>query len=271
MFGRKKKSNGGKPKASKPRKPFRVRAIRALKVSLVAGVCALVGGFCWYVTQCDYLRVAFIGVKGAEVLDKQVIVNASGITRADNILFVDCDAVRERVEKLSYVKTCTVTREFPDFVIIDIVERKPVAILVVHNQPHEIDAECVVLRRVPWQSEYSAPVITQIPDLGTITPGDSLADHQELIDALGVAQAFGKTRMSTDVTVSEIAARHVNDIRMYCNELEYEIRWGRRATLGQDAFDRQAQRLDHLWVQKGRELDCKEYLELRFGRDLACK
>jgi len=52
---------------------------------------------------------------------------------------------------------------------------------------------------------------------------------------------------------------------MYCDELQFEIRWGR------DDVVQQARNLDVLWQQRGADLPCTSYLDLRFGQDLACK
>ncbi len=71
--------------------------------------------------------------------------------------------------------------------------------------------------------------------------------------------------MASVTPVDELAVYDDNDIRMYCATLPFEIRWGR------GDYDVQARRLDILWQELEGRLPCTEYLDLRFGRDLACK
>jgi len=82
---------------------------------------------------------------------------------------------------------------------------------------------------------------------------------------LAVWRAFGTTVMARDVTVSEISAAHENRICMYCDELDFEIRWGR------DHFEKQAAKLNVFWLSQNKRVNCKDYVDLRFGNDVACK
>lgn len=56
------------------------------------------------------------------------LLAALGISRGDPIVSFDTEAARERVERLDWVKSATVTRLLPDAIRLDIVERKPFAI-----------------------------------------------------------------------------------------------------------------------------------------------
>jgi cell division septal protein FtsQ len=242
----------------------RVRVTVVLLAGFLVSLSFVAYAFYWDLHTNEGLLVTTIGVKGTKVLDDYDIVEASGITTADNTLFLDVEAVQKRIEALPYVKACRVVRVFPGAVKIHVEEREAVAILEVHNQAYEIDADCVVLREQDPTCSPAGPYITEVPELGSVHPGQRLT-HPPLREALEVWNAFSQTSMAQDVTVSELAALHVNDIRMYCDELPFEIRWGR------GNFSRQARRLEVLWTECNQELDCQEYLELRFGTDLACK
>lgn len=221
-------------------------------------------GLYQYVNSSDYFRIKTIQIDGAHLLKTSDIVAAAGVSNQDNLLFIDTPAIRERVETIPYVKTCTVSRILPDLVKITIEERCPVATLLVHNHPYEIDAELTILRRVPAGSPHTGPLIAQVTDIGAVEPGMQVS-QAALRVALTVWEAFSETKMAQEVTVSELAAAGVNEIRMYCDELPFEIRWGR------DDVRQQARNLDILWQQRGSDLTCTEYLDLRFGQDLACK
>ncbi|MEO6359643.1 MAG: cell division protein FtsQ/DivIB [Sphingomicrobium sp.] len=71
-------------------------------------------------------------------------------------LLVDLGAIRNRLLQYGWVKDARVSRRLPDTLVVDIVERKPAALWQDSQQLALIDAEGVVLDRVP---------ITQMPDL----------------------------------------------------------------------------------------------------------
>ncbi|MDZ4858712.1 MAG: FtsQ-type POTRA domain-containing protein [Candidatus Hydrogenedentes bacterium] len=225
---------------------------------------AAANGLYQYVFVSGYFQLNSVQVVGAHLLNADRIVEASGVSSEDNVIFIRSGVVADRVEAMPYVKSCTVTRTLPDMVTISIEERYPIATLLVHNHPYEVDAEMNVLRRLNVAEPHTGPLISQVADVGAVEPGMQLA-QPPLRVAIEVWQAFAETSMARDVTVSEIAAVGTNDIRMYCDELQFEIRWGR------DDVVQQARNLDVLWQQRGADLPCTSYLDLRFGQDLACK
>ena len=248
------------------RKRFAERPISYL---LEAIVCfGLIGvflyGFYGYARTADAFCVKTIRVEGGNLLRDDAIIGQSGITSADNLLFLDTKDVGEKVKALSFVKTCAVTRIFPDKAVIRIEERAPVATLLVNNRLFEVDPHGYVLREPGLGEPHAGPFITNVPEAGYVEVGQQVT-NRALRAALDVWRVFRTTSMAGDVTVSEISAAEENRIVMYCDELDFEIRWGR------GDFDKQAWKLDILWQDQGRQLACKEYVDLRFGNDVACR
>ena len=79
----------------------------------------------------------------------------AGTTKAPQPL-VDVAGIRARLLGFGWIKDARVSRRLPDTLVIDIVERKPAALWQNQGQLALIDAEGVVLDRVP---------ITKMPDL----------------------------------------------------------------------------------------------------------
>jgi hypothetical protein len=107
-------------------------------------------------------------------------------------------------------------------------------------------------------------LLTLHPPVSTVTPGEPVG-RPELVEGLAVWNAYAKTRLAAVAPAHELAVFDSNDIRMYCESMPFEIRWGR------GDYDAQARRLDILWQELNGRLPCTAYLDLRFGRDLACK
>jgi len=239
-------------------------AIRAIEAVLVIGALGgMAYGLYYYAQKTDEFRVTIVHIKGIDLVTEDQIIEAAEVSLDDNLLFFGAGTAAERVEALAPVKTCTVSKVFPDTVLIEVEEREPVATLMIRNTLYEIDSEGVVVREAPSASSFSGPLITGLPDVDFVEPGDRVSD-ETLHEALAVWEAFAGSGVGQELHVSELSARGVNDIRMYCDELDYELRWGR------GDYARQARRLDVLWEEKGGDLGCTTYLELRFGPQLAC-
>lgn len=82
---------------------------------------------------------------------------------------VDARAIRRRLLQFGWVKDARVLRRLPDTLVIDIVERKPAALWQSQGQLALIDAEGVVLDRVP---------VDKMPDLPLlIGPGANMQEQ----------------------------------------------------------------------------------------------
>lgn len=93
----------------------------------------------------------------------------AGTTKAPQAL-VDVANIRRRLLQFGWVKDARVARRLPDTLVIDIVERKPAALWQSQGQLALIDAEGVVLDRVP---------VDRMPDLPLlIGPGANQEEQQ---------------------------------------------------------------------------------------------
>jgi cell division septal protein FtsQ len=225
-------------------------------------------GIAWpfyhYVIESPRFRVQSIQVEGANVLHEEAILAVAGITRDDNLLFFDPEAIAEKIEAMPYVRHCDVRRVWPDLVTIRIEERAAMALLLVNNHLFEVDGEGIVLRELDRDAPWSGPLITNVPDLGFVAAGRRI-EAEELHQALGLWQAFRRAPAAEDLTLSEISAAESDCLKLFFDEIPCETRWGR------GDYRKQARRFSMLWEALGHEIPCEEYLDLRFDRDLVCR
>ncbi|HNR30791.1 MAG TPA: FtsQ-type POTRA domain-containing protein [Candidatus Hydrogenedentes bacterium] len=245
---------------------MRYRIVRRLIEGAIGlAVLLALGLFAYsYVRESPFLRVQWLRIEGARRVDPRTIRAVAGITEKHNVLLLDVEAVRDRVERIPYVRQCVVRRVYPDVVFIRVEEREPLATLMVNNRLFEIDAEGVVLEEISATARKTGPFISSVRGLGYVQEGDWLT-HPSLLGALDVWRAFNSVPVSRDVTVSEIAALSPNEILMYCNDFDFEIRWGRAGS------EEQAKRLDIFWRVKGSRIACNEYIDLRFNGEVVCR
>lgn len=255
---------------TRSRRPgFRRPRLRQLVVPLEAAICICAAGAFGYYFYNEMLespnyKVGHIVVDGTSAVTPAEVRRAAGVTTSDSLLFLDREAVAARVAALPYVASAEIQRELPNTLTITLVERKPVATLVAGRRCFLVDREGYVLEQIDLSAPQEGPLITNVPALGVVTVGEQLT-HPALVEALHLWEAYASAPISEEVTLSEISAAGPMELIMYWEEAPYEVRWGR------SDYQKQAERLSILWLEKGGQLPCQEYLDLRFDEDLVCR
>ncbi len=241
------------------------RARRTGELLCAAAVLSALGyGIASYAREAEQFYAKTVAIEGLKLLDRFDVTKASGVTSETNLLFLNPEEVAHRVEELAGVRRCAVRRILPDTVLLEIEERVPAATLLVRNHAYLIDAEGVVLKAMKPGELPVGPFITQAPLPSVLSAGARVEDETVHM-ALAVREALANSSLKDVFTISELAAYAPNDIRMYCSELPYEIRWGREDPRTA------ARRLEALWAETGGQPECEQYLDLRFGQWVACK
>lgn len=175
----------------------------ALAAVLVVGL--IVGGV-WLVYFSSYLSVHGVEVTGVEQLDAAEVERAAAVPTGEPLATVDLDRIRTRVEALAPVRSADVTRQWPDTVLVTVVERVPVAVVTISGQLRGLDDQGVVFRDFA-QAPPDLPRIETAADTGSealregalvvaALPGDLAAkvDHVDVrtIDAISLELRDGR-------------------------------------------------------------------------------
>ena len=108
----------------------------------------LAGGFAWWADRADLgaraggavvarvldltaaagLRVSQVYVDGRSRADLAAVREAVGVEPGDPLLGLDLDAIKARLEQLTWVERASASRLFPDAVRVQILEREPIAL-----------------------------------------------------------------------------------------------------------------------------------------------
>ena len=152
-------------------------------------------------------RVRSVDVQGIHRMDSKPVFQIALDQKSMAMPLVDVSAIRERLLHYGWVKDARVSRRLPDTLVIDIVERQPAALWQDERQLSLIDAEGVVLDRVP---------ISAMPDLPLlIGPGANaqsrnldalLAEVPALRPQLESASWVGKRRWDLNFQTGETVA-----------------------------------------------------------------
>ena len=101
-------------------------------------------------------RVKRIDIQGIHRMDPRPVYEIAFDQKTAAMPLLDVADIRNRLLQFGWVKDARVSRRFPDTLVIDIVERTPSALWQDDDRLSLIDAEGVVLDRVP---------VAQMPDL----------------------------------------------------------------------------------------------------------
>jgi cell division protein FtsQ len=127
----------------------RQRKLRAaVPWAVTAGILAVVGALVWTAYGTDVLGVRDVRVVGADVVSVDGVRDAAAVPLKLPLVRVDLDAVRDRVEALAPVDRAVISREWPGTVLIEVVERTPVAAVPSAGGFALIDDEGVAFRTV---------------------------------------------------------------------------------------------------------------------------
>ncbi|MCI4590046.1 cell division protein FtsQ/DivIB [Sphingobium sp. BYY-5] len=104
-------------------------------------------------------EVEKVEVRGVERMDEQSVYNIALGQVDRSMLSLDLPKVRTEMLKLGWVKDARISRRLPDTLVVDIVERDPVAVWQHDGQLHLIDVQGVVLQSVAANAVPDLPLV----------------------------------------------------------------------------------------------------------------
>ena len=126
-------------------------------------------------------RVKSVEVQGTKRMDPAPIYRIAVDQKAAALPLVDVADIREKLLGFGWVKDARVSRRYPDTLVVDIVERKPAALWQNNQRLNRVDADGVVLDRVP---------VSRMPDLPLLIGPGANAHASELNRLLGPLPAI---------------------------------------------------------------------------------
>jgi len=174
-------------------------------VSLLLGVVLVLGVvmvFSYnYVLSSSYFQLEKTIVKGCEQTTEKDVLSLSGLRPAQNILAVSMEGIARKVRANPWVEDVSVVREFPNRLIIEIRERKPVALVKKEDSLFFMDGDGFIFKKLEGEST-NLPVLTGCSENGK---DDRLLIRKsiELIDFLSASKSFPHIRNVSEIHSDE--------------------------------------------------------------------
>ncbi len=100
-----------------------------------------------------------VEIKGAQRVSRLDIYNVAFDQPSMALPLVDLEATRDRLMQFGWIKEARISRRWPDTLVVDVVERRPMAIWQNNQQLNLIDGEGVVLEPVKLESMPDLPLV----------------------------------------------------------------------------------------------------------------
>ncbi len=157
--------------------------LRNGRVVSLLGLLAVIGLGYWLLTGAGF-RISKVEVKGSRFLNSAEVIRLTGVDK-ENVFLLDEASVAQKVRALPYVLESKVSKQFPDGMQVEVVERKSVLNWKVGSLNYLVDAEGVVLESLADQQlNQEAKKFTVIQSLD-----DRKLKSGDRVDAVAIRSA----------------------------------------------------------------------------------
>lgn len=133
---------------------------------VIVPIAAALGWLAWFSPWLAVSQVQVTVSAAPEVagpLTPEEVQAVAEVQMGTPLLRVDTGAIEERIAALPAVESVTVSRSWPDAIVVDVVRRTPVALVASGSAYDVVDASGAVIRSVP-SVEKGLPVVTATGD-----------------------------------------------------------------------------------------------------------
>lgn len=129
-----------------------------------------------YLFKSGFFNINNINITGNNTLSKELLVNASGINKEENIFKISLSNGEDEIRKLPYIKVVKIKRKLPKTIDINVIERTGVAQIKSISTYMLLDMEGYILELRDNKTE-NLPTLTGF-NINNILPGDNIFENQ---------------------------------------------------------------------------------------------
>lgn len=165
-----------------PQSVKKTKGKQLLKIIILLMLFFLAGNSVYYLFIVPFNARAKIQFSGIDTILEADLKKAAGLTGAEKWGRLNKDVLLHRITSYPIVAEARVVKKYPDKVLIDIIERKPVAVLLAtvgeRTIPMEIDKTGTVFKTASKKAAQELPVISGL-SFQTIRAGMKV--HKQLV------------------------------------------------------------------------------------------
>jgi cell division protein FtsQ len=205
--------------------------------------------------EAPFFRVREIEVEGCRKIPRAVLLSLTKVEGMPNLFTVSLREVAKPLESHPWIEHVGVRKVFPNKILIQVEERKPIAILQLEG-PYYIDTKGVIFSPVGDRDEYDYPFLTGLTR--QFFEGEPTEAKNLIMKALELLRRVGKEKGSFPQGISEIHMEKNYGIKCFTRAEGMEVR------MGWDNFEEKLKRLSLIWSDLQRRgfsaasIDCSD-------------
>jgi cell division protein FtsQ len=163
------------------------------------------------------------GLTGGQLIEEKDITGRLGPIRGENLFLLDTNALARKVQLHPLVEKAGFERRLPGTLVVKVVERHPLALILMENQLIEVDSSGTILRTFENEAwpEAACPILTGLQTQNIAGPGQRIED-EAVWRALMCVEA---TPQSLKGHIDEIHVEAAGPLTLYLDS-RVEVRMG---------------------------------------------
>ncbi len=153
--------------------------------------------------SASYFEIREVSVRGLKELTEKDILALAGVRPRSNILSVNTSAVSERIAANAWVKAISVGREFPDRLVLDVRERKPVALVKQSGDLYLMDSDGYVFKKLSKTDDVDLAILSGVNAQAKTQP-PLVGDALKLLSTLAGSEKYEFLGLVSEVHIHEI-------------------------------------------------------------------
>ncbi|MCD6487073.1 MAG: FtsQ-type POTRA domain-containing protein [Syntrophobacterales bacterium] len=176
---------------------------KPLAIVSVAGLLAFFMVYAYNFAMCaNYFQLENTIVRGCNKVSEERIVELAGISPSMNILTANLWTMARGIEKNPWIKDVSIGREFPDRLVIEVVERETAALLKKDKDLYIVDRGGEVFKKFEAGDSTDAPVFTGFYRNGRVRK-DLLEKAFGFMDYLSEGDSFPRVWNVSEIYVDD--------------------------------------------------------------------
>lgn len=199
-------------------------------------------------------------VAGNRFISANEIRQLAKVDSKQKLFEIDLNAIEVRVEKHQLVKKATVSRRLPGSIVVEIIERQPIAVLDGAKRI-AIDEDGKLLTKLSSKHAAACPLITGVNYSGKLS---DFPEMQHILEFLRFAKMNEKNLY---VQISKILYSQNSGVCFYLMPSKVKV------VVGNEDFAARTSNFFVLWnhLEKENRLSAIEYLDLRFNQQVVVR
>jgi cell division septal protein FtsQ len=239
-----------------------LRIFAGLLLAAVAGFLSQVAYH--KLSNSDFFQITTLKIEGSRMASKEQLTTLSRVDVHSNLLAIDVSQVKSLLESHPWVEAATITRDWPNRLLISVLEKKPIALVNRTTGLFYMDKNGSIIAAASPAQELDFPVITGLEDF-IFNQTYSTSTHEVLHDVTKLLKlASGNSSILPVQNISEIHITDNNNMVLHLLERPFPIHMGAEGDVSTKYY-RLVKVLKDLY--KTKEFSSVSYIRLDYQKD----